>query len=73
MIARARTNVPSSSTNSCGAAAFNNDFAHGRAHVDADAVFAGCLGHGLRDCAHATDRMAPHAFFAIHFTEHVMQ
>jgi hypothetical protein len=50
------------------AAALHDDFANRQAHIDANAVLAGCPGHRLRYRAHASDGMPPYASFAVHFT-----
>ena len=54
-------------------AALHDDFANRRAHIDANAVLAGCPRHRLRYRAHASDGMPPDASFAVHLTESVMQ
>ena len=55
------------------AAALDDDLAHRRADVDADAVLLGRARHRLGDRAHAADSVAPHAGLAVHLAEHVMQ
>src|SRR5207237_8377491 len=50
-----------------------DDPRHARAGANLDAARLGFLAHGLRDGAHAADRMAPHALLSVHFAEYVVQ